>query len=113
MKKTPFHISPPSLPLSTLHSYLLRRPRVQHVDGESPPRDLEHGGVPEERREARGVERRRGHDQPEVPRPARGDGLEHAEEHVGVQGALVRLVHDDRGVGLEVRVAEGLAEEDA
>ena len=105
--------SSPPPPLLLLLPYLLRRPRVQHVDGESPPRDLKHRSVPEERREARRVERRRGDDQAKVPGPARGDGLEHAEQHVCVEGALVGLVHDDGRVGLEVRVAEGLAEEDA
>ena len=100
-------------PLSLINSYLLRRPRVQHVDRERPPRDLEHGSVPEEGREARRVERRRGDDEPKVPRPPCRDGLEHAEQDVGVERALVGLVHDDGRVGLEVRVAERLAEEDA
>ena len=77
------------------------------------PGDLEHGSVPEEGREARRVERRRGDDEPKVPRPPCRDGLEHAEQDVGVERALVGLVHDDGRVGLEVRVAERLAEEDA
>ena len=41
------------------------------------------------------------------------DGFQNAEEHVSVERALVGLVHDDGGVVLEVRVAEGLAEEHA
>jgi len=45
--------------------------------------------------------------------PPRGDFLEDAEEHVGVQGALVRLVHDKRGVVVEVCLAQGLTQQHA
>jgi hypothetical protein len=100
-------------PLSLINSYLLRRPRVQHVHWEGPPRDLEHGSVPEERREPSRVQGGGGDDEPEIARPAGRDGFQNAEEHVSVERALVGLVHDDGGVVLEVRVAEGLAEEHA
>lgn len=39
------------------------------------------------------------------------DLLEDAEEHVGVQGALVRLVHDDDAVAVQVRLPERLAQQ--
>mmetsp|Transcript_57108 Transcript_57108/g.185614 ORF Transcript_57108/g.185614 Transcript_57108/m.185614 type:complete len:354 (-) Transcript_57108:1179-2240(-) len=41
------------------------------------------------------------------------DLLEHAEEHVGVQGALVRLVHDDGAISVQVRLDQGLAQKNA
>ena len=37
--------------------------------------------------------------------------LEHAEKHIGVDGALVRLIQHDHAVVVEVRVQQALTQE--
>ena len=54
------------------------------------------------------VHRGRGHDELHVA-PPRDDLLEDAEEDVGVERSLVRLVHDDGRVRVEVGRGERLA----
>jgi len=45
--------------------------------------------------------------------PKPGDVLDKSEEHVGVQGALVRLVYDEHTVRVEVGLAKELAQQHA
>ena len=40
------------------------------------------------------------------------DVAQDAKQHIGVQGPLVRLVHDDRRVVVQVGLAEGLPQQD-
>ena len=89
----------------------VRRRTVADVDREEPAGDVHDGGV-EERGELRGVHRRGRDDDLEVA-AAREEAREDAEEEIDVEGALVRLVHDDRVVGPEERVGARLGEEDA
>ena len=63
-------------------------------------------------REAVGVDGRRGHDDLQVG-PARQDFAQVAEQEVDVQRTLVRLVDDDRVVGLEERIGLRLGQQDA
>ena len=63
-------------------------------------------------RKALGVDGRRGDDQLEV-RPPGQQLLQVAEQEIDVQAALVRLVDDDRLVGVQVRVGLRLGEQDA
>ncbi len=89
----------------------VRRRTVADVDREEPAGDVHDGGV-EERGELRGVHRRGRDDDLEVA-AAREEAREDAEEEIDVEGAFVRLVHDDRVVGPEERVGARLGEEDA
>uniref|UniRef100_A0A8R7K0H9 Uncharacterized protein n=1 Tax=Triticum urartu TaxID=4572 RepID=A0A8R7K0H9_TRIUA len=88
----------------------LRRRGVVDVHLVPPPGDLEDGGLVEEVAEPLGVERRAGDEQLHV-RPEARDVLYQAEEDVGGERALVRLVHDHHAVARQVRLAEELAQE--
>ena len=90
----------------------LRSLGVHDVDRVAPPGDVEDGRVVKVLGELGGVERGRGDEQLEVGAEAR-DILEQAEEDVGVQRALVRLVEHHRRVAREVRLAQELTEQHA
>jgi hypothetical protein len=66
----------------------------------------------EMRRKAVGVDGRRGDDELEVG-PLGQQLLEVAEQEIDVEAALVRLVDDDRLVGVQVGVGLRLGEQDA
>mmetsp|Transcript_4303 Transcript_4303/g.14281 ORF Transcript_4303/g.14281 Transcript_4303/m.14281 type:complete len:411 (+) Transcript_4303:1720-2952(+) len=93
---------------------LARRLREVLLDRKGPSRDAEHGGVAsEEVGELLRVQRRRRHDELQVPPLLRDDLTEQPQKHVRVQRPLVGLVHDDGRVRVEVRLAEGFTEKDA
>ena len=85
---------------------------MAHFDRVQPPRHLDHRRAVEMLRETLGIDGRRGDDQLQV-RPARQQLLQVAEQEVDVQAALVRLVDDDRLVGVQVGVALRLGQQDA
>eukprot|EP00964_Phaeocystis_antarctica_P093832 scaffold60638_cov54-Phaeocystis_antarctica.AAC.3 len=72
----------------------LRRLGVEDLDGEGAARDREDRALVEVGRVLLRVERRGGADDLEILAPLE-QALEQAEEHVGVDGALVRLVEHD------------------
>ena len=77
-----------------------------------PALHLDDRRVAEERPELLDLESGRGHDDTEV-RTTRDELAEIAEDEVDVEGALVRLVDDQRVVGAEIAVALDLGEQDA
>ena len=85
---------------------------VQHLHGECSSGYAEDGRAAEVDGEAVGVHGGRGDDELEVPAPH--EDLPHeAEQHIGVERALVRLVHDDAAVGVEVLAGQRLAQQHA
>ncbi len=95
-----------------LHIIFLRRLGEHDIHGERAPRDLEHWHTAEKICEFGGVERGGGDDELEVI--ATGHNFaQDAKQHVGVEGALVGLVHNDAGVGVEVPLLQRLAQKDA
>lgn len=87
----------------------LRLLGVEHLDGKRPARYREDGRLEEVLRELDGVQGGRGDDQLEL-RPLGHRLLEQAEEDVGVDGALVRLVQHDDAVVFQVQVHEALSQ---
>mmetsp|Transcript_37897 Transcript_37897/g.108999 ORF Transcript_37897/g.108999 Transcript_37897/m.108999 type:complete len:414 (-) Transcript_37897:906-2147(-) len=75
--------------------------RVVNADGVPPARDVEDRGVVEEFRELLGVKGGGRDDELQVVAEAR-HVLDQPEQHVGVQGSLVRLVDQHNGVGSHV-----------
>lgn len=102
--------------------------RVEDLDGERAAGDPEAGRrAAEEVRELFGVHRRRRHDELEVGAARQhlqqiesnhqiksSNRITHiseqAKEHVGIEGALVRLVHDDARILIDILVAEALSQ---
>merc|ERR1740124_1691852 len=89
---------------------LLHRFREVGFNGEGPSGYAKDRHAPEELAEHVRAERRAGDDELEV-RSSLDDFPQHAEEHIGVEGALVRLIHDDRAVGVEVLVPQALPQQ--
>ncbi len=94
-----------------------RRRPVAHLDRIEPTRHLDHRrrlavGVGKMACKALGVERRRGDDHLEIGALAQ-QALEIAEQEIDVEAALVRLVDDQRVVGVEKAVALRFGEQDA
>ena len=94
---------------------LFKRP-IALLDRKGAARDVDdrRRTVPrcEVRRKAIGVDGRRGHDDFEVG-PPRQDLAQIAQQEVDVQRALVRLVDDDRVVGLQQRIGLRFGQQDA
>ncbi|MEJ2535337.1 MAG: hypothetical protein P8008_07745, partial [Gammaproteobacteria bacterium] len=90
---------------------LVQRP-VEHVHGMAASRHLDHRRAPEMAGEFLRVDGRRGDDEPEI-RAFRQQALEVAEEEIDVEAALVRLVDEDRVVGVEPAIPDGLGQQDA
>ena len=85
---------------------------VTHLDRVEAAGHLDHRGAVEMLRETLGVDGRRGDDHLQVGPP--GEQLfQVAEQKVDVQAALVRLVDDDRLVGVQIRIGLRLGEQDA
>merc|ERR1740124_1620028 len=89
---------------------LLHRFREVGFNGEGPSGYPKDRHAPEELAEHVRAERRAGDDELEV-RSSLDDFPQHAEEYVGVEGSLVRLIHDDRAVGVEVLVSQALPQQ--
>jgi hypothetical protein len=89
----------------------LDRP-VAHLHRVEPAGDLDHRCIAEMLGEALGVDGRRGDDELELGPPGQ-QTLDVTEQEVDVQAALVRLVDDDRVVGVEKTVGLRLGKEDA
>ena len=85
---------------------------VAHLDRVQPAGHLDHRRAVEMLRKALGVDGRRGDDQLQVRAPGQ-QLLQVAEQEVDVQAALVRLVDDDRLVGVQPGVGLRLGEQDA
>jgi len=85
---------------------------VAHLDRVQPARHLDHRRAVEMLREALGIDGRRGDDQLQVGPPGQ-QLLQVAEQEIDVQAALVRLVDDDRLVGVQVGIALRLGKQDA
>ncbi len=83
-----------------------------HLDRKRAAFDLDDRRLFEVRREARGIDRRRSHDQLEIA-SFREQALQIAEQEIDVEAALVRLVEDDRVVVREPRIGLRLGEQDA
>ena len=92
-----------------LRVLLVQRP-VAHLDRVTAPLHVHDRRAVEELGEPRGLDRRRGHDHPQV-RPAAHQPLADAEQEIHVQVALVGLVEDQRVVALEQRIALELTQQ--
>ncbi|MCW0460030.1 hypothetical protein NB717_001098 [Xanthomonas sacchari] len=97
--------------LPTLQSRLFQGP-VAHLHRIGAALHADHRRVVEMRGEARGVDRRRGHDDLQVQALAQ-QLLQVAEQEIDVEAALVRLVDDDRVVAGQPAVAGDLGQQDA
>ena len=91
---------------------LLRRLCEHDIDGEGAAGDLEHGHAAEKISEFGGVERGGCDDEFEIV-AAGNDLAQDAEQDVGVEGALVGLVHDDARVSVKIAFLQRLAQQDA
>ena len=93
--------------------FQIRDRPVTHLDRIEPAGNLDHRAAPcEMLRKALGVDGRRGDDQLQV-RPPGQQLLQVAEQKIDVQAALMRLVDDDRLVGVQVGVGLRFGEQDA
>ena len=95
---------------------ILRRP-VAHLDRKQPAGDFDHRrgptrGIGKVAGEALGVERGRGDNDFQI-RPLGQQIAQVAKQKIDVQAALVRLVDDQRVVGIQVRIALRLGQQDA
>lgn len=91
---------------------LLRSLGEHDVHREGAAGDFEDGHTAKKICEFSGVERGRGDDELEIVAP-RDNLTQDAKQQVGVDGALVRLVHNDAGVGIKVLFLQRLTEQDA
>ncbi|MCW0379314.1 hypothetical protein NB697_002160 [Xanthomonas sacchari] len=100
-----------TLGVGLLAARLLQRP-VAHLHRIGAAFNADHRRIVEMRGEARGVDRRRGHDDLQV-RALAQQLLQVAEQEIDVEAALVRLVDDDRVVAGQPAVAGDLGQQDA
>ncbi len=75
-------------------------------------RDFDHRGTAEEVRELPWIDGGRGHDQTQI-RTLRKQLLQHAQEQIDVETALMRLIDDQRVVATQLPIAFELLEQDA
>ncbi|MCW0413457.1 hypothetical protein NB709_003333 [Xanthomonas sacchari] len=100
-----------TLGVGLLAARLLQRP-VAHLHRIGAALHADHRRIVEMRGEARGVDRRRGHDDLQV-RSLAQQLLQVTEQEIDVEAALVRLVDDDRVVAGQPAVAGDLGQQDA
>mmetsp|Transcript_12415 Transcript_12415/g.45918 ORF Transcript_12415/g.45918 Transcript_12415/m.45918 type:complete len:338 (+) Transcript_12415:1294-2307(+) len=80
------------------------------LDAEGSSRDPKYRGSAEEVGEPARVQRGRGHDELQAEPPGQ-HLLEHAEEHIRVEAPLMRFVHDDCTISIQIGLPQRLPQE--